>query len=221
MSGLQFEIERLLRRPETITDGARQGRTERNVFLATLLAIIVGAGLFGAALATSRGGLQLLYSALKMPLVCLLTLVLVSPALAAIAAVLRRSFSLAGATMLTLTAAARASLVLLALAPVVWLAFDRGLSYHRGILVACLCYGIAGLEALRILRLALGKDVRSFAIIGVFSLVLLPAGAQTAWLLRPYVGRPSQAEVPFLRGRESSFGQSVSQSFTSSVEYSE
>jgi hypothetical protein len=221
MNGLQFELERLLRHPETITNPSSQRQTDRHLFFATILSILVGAGLFGMALATSRGGLQLLYSSIKMPIVCLVTLVFVTPALAAIADVLHRTLTLANAAVLMLTAAARASLILLALAPIVWLAFDHGLSYHRGIIVACFCYGIAGLEALRIIKLALGNTPRSFAIIGVFSLVLLPAGAQTAWLLRPYLGRPSQTAVPFLRCKEGSFNQSVSRSLTSSVEYSE
>jgi hypothetical protein len=221
MNGLQLALERLLRHPETITDPSRERQTDRHLFFATVLSILIGAGLFGMALATSRGGLQLLYSSIKMPIVCLITLAFVTPALAAVSDVFHRTLTLANAAVLMLTAAARASLILLALAPIVWLAFDHGLSYHRGVIVACFCYGIAGLEALRIIKLAFGNSARSFAIISVFSLVLLPAGAQTAWLLRPYLGRPSQTEVPFLRGKESSFNQSVSRSLTSSVEYSE
>jgi hypothetical protein len=212
------ELERLLRHPKEIAEAARQGRVNSGVFVAALLAIVFGAGLFGAALASSRGGIQLLFSAVKLPIVCLMTLVLLTPALTAIAVVLRRPLSLGGTSVLMLASAGRASLVLLALAPVIWLAFDRGLAYHRGIIVACLCYGIAGLEALRMLRRGLGRDVRSLMIIGCFSLVLLPVGGQTAWLLRPYVGRPSQAHVPFLRSRESSFGESVHRSLFSSAE---
>lgn len=218
MNGLMLSLEQLLRRPEAIAEAARQGRSERGVFVAALLAIVLGAGLFGAALASSRGGIQLLYSTVKLPIVSLVTLIVVTPALSAMAVALRRPLSLAGTSVLMLAAAGRSALVLLALAPVVWLAFDSGVAYHRGILVACVCYGLAGLEALRMLRLALGKDLRSFVIIGCFALVLLPTGGQTAWLLRPYVGRPSQHAVPFLRGRESSFGESVHQSLFSSME---
>ncbi len=213
-----LEFERLLRKPKEIAVAAGQGHVEPSVFVAALLTIVVGAGLFGAALASSRGGIQLLYSSVKLPVVCLLTLAVVTPALAALAVILRRPLSLAGTSVLMLTAAARAALVLLALAPLVWLAFDRGLAYHRGIVVACLCYGVAGLEALRILWLALGRGFRGLLIIAGFSLVLMPAGGQMAWLLRPYVGRPSQTEVPFLRSRESNFGESVHQSLFSSAE---
>jgi hypothetical protein len=218
MSSLALQFERLLRRPTEIAEEARAGRPDAMVFLAALCALVLGAGLYGAALASSRGGLQIVYAALKLPIACLLTLIVVVPALAAISTALRRPLTLSGASVLVLAAAGRAALVLLALAPVVWLAFDQGLAYHRGIVVATLGYGLAGLSALGMLRLALGRDLRSLIVIGCFGLVLLPAGGQAAWLLRPYVGRPSQAEVPFLRSREGSFGASVHQSLFSSVE---
>ncbi|HEY5960581.1 MAG TPA: hypothetical protein VIV60_28705 [Polyangiaceae bacterium] len=218
MTHLSSELDRLLRHPREIAEQARLGQSNAKLFVVSLLAIVVGAGLFGAALAASRGGIQIVFSAVKLPVVVLVTLVLVTPAIAALATTLRRPLALTGASMLMVAAAGRAALVLLSLAPIVWLAFDRGVAYHRGILVACICYGIAGFEALRLLKLALGEDLRSYAIIACFALVLAPAGGQTAWLLRPYVGRPSQAMIPFVRGRESSFGESVHRSLFSSME---
>lgn len=218
MNGIAAEFERLMRKPEEIAQEAQSGCAKKEVFLSALLSIILGAGLFGAALASSRGGLQVLYSGVKLPLACLLTLVAVTPALAAIANALYRPLSLASASVLVLAAAGRAALALLALAPVVWLAFDQGVAYHRGIIVATVCYGIAGLSALSLLRIAIGRDFRGWLIIGGFSLVLLTAGGQSAWLFRPFVGRPSQAAVPFFRGREGSFGASVRQSTFSSLE---
>jgi hypothetical protein len=218
VSPLVVQFERLLRRPLDIAEEARTGRPDVTVFLAALCAIVLGAGLYGAALASSRGGLQIAYAALKLPIACLLTIILVVPALAATSTTLRRPLSLSGASVLMLAAAGRAALVLLALAPVVWLAFDQGLAYHRGIIVASLGYGLAGLSALGMLRFALGRDLRSLFVIGCFGLVFLPAGGQTAWLFRPYVGRPSQDEVPFMRSREGSFGAAVQQSLFSSVE---
>lgn len=218
MNNLSMQFERLLRNPTQIAEEAHKGTPDKTVFLAALSAIVLGAGLFGAALASSRGGLQLVYSAVKLPAACLLTLIVVTPALAAIATALGRKLSLSGASILMLASAGRAALVLLALAPVVWLAFDHGLAYHRGIIVAACCYGAAGLSALGMLRLALGKDLRAHLVIACFALVLLPAGGQTAWLFRPFVGRPSQASVPFFRAREGSFNRSVHQSLFSSME---
>jgi hypothetical protein len=46
---------------------------------------------------------------------------------------------------------------------------------------------------------------------------MAPVGAQTAWMLRPFFGRPAEAHVPFLRHRESSFLDAVAKSARSSV----
>ncbi len=47
--------------------------------MASLSALLLGAGVFGATLATSRGGLQLLYSGVKLPLAMVATMLLSCP----------------------------------------------------------------------------------------------------------------------------------------------
>jgi hypothetical protein len=209
-------FDELLRSPATIARRSQSDDDQRPLVLAALLAIVAGAGIFGGVLATARGGVQLLYSATKLPLALLGTLVLVVPAFHALAGGCGRALTLSGAIALTLVGAARSALVLLALAPVVWLALDLGVGYHDAILIAVACYGLAGVAALRLLFRGLGGDLRSAVAIALFGLVLAPTGAQTAWMLRPFVGRPAQAEVPFFRHRESSFLDSVGTSLRSS-----
>jgi hypothetical protein len=96
---------------------------------------------------------------------------------------------------------------------------SRGLQYHRGIVAAALCYGFAGFSALQLILRGLGQDWRARFIALFFSAALLPAGAQSAWMLRPFVGRPSQPTVPFLRKIDGSFADSVTRSVDSSVRY--
>lgn len=210
-------LEQLLRSPASVAEHCRSERDPKPLFLASLLATFAGALVFGAVLATSRGGLQVCYSAAKVPLALLGTLILTVPALHAIAAGLGRPLGMSNVATLVLAASGRAALVLLSLSPVVWLAFDRGLDYHGGVLLAVACYGIAGLAALELLRKGLGGDARSLLVIACFGLVLLPTAGQTAWMLRPFLGRPAQAHVPFLRARESSFADAVFQSARSSA----
>jgi hypothetical protein len=62
-----------------------------------------------------------------------------------------------------------------------------------------------------------GFDARGFAIVSLFAAVLFATGGQTAWMLRPFLGRPSAVSVPFFRPRESSFWDAVQQSSLSSV----
>ena len=209
-------FDELLRSPRAIAERSRAGGDLRPLFVASLSALVFGAGVFGATLATSRGGLQLLYSGVKLPLALLATMLLVVPAFHAIAAGLGRPLSFSGMIGLTLAAAGRGALVLVALSPLTWLCFDRGLSYHPGVLLAVVCYGVAGLAALDMVLRGVGFDARGLMIVGLFASVLLATGGQTAWMLRPFLGRPSAVSVPFFRQRESSFWDAVEQSSLSS-----
>jgi len=210
-------FDELLRSPRAIAARCRAAGDLRPLFVASLSALVLGAGVFGATLATSRGGLQLLYSGVKLPLALVVTMLLVVPAFHAIAAGLGRPLSFSGMIGLTLAAAGRGALLLVALSPLVWLSFDRGLTYHPGVLLAAACYALAGLAALDLVLKGVGFDARGFVIVGLFAGVLLATGGQTAWMLRPFLGRPSAPSVPFLRQRESSFWDAVQQSSLSSV----
>jgi hypothetical protein len=210
-------LDELLRSPSSVAARVKRGEDLRLLSLAALGALVVGAGSFGAVLGAARGGAQLGYSAIKLPLALVATLCLCVPAFTAIARALGRELDLAGMVGLSLSAAARASLVLLALSPAVWFAIDRGLGYHASIVLAAGCYGAAGLSALRVMASGLGTDARGLCVLACCAAVLLPTGAQSAWMLRPFVGRPAQASVPFLRHKESSFADAVYQSSRSSM----
>ncbi|HWZ89076.1 MAG TPA: hypothetical protein VNW92_09510, partial [Polyangiaceae bacterium] len=93
----------------------------------------------------------------------------------------------------------------------------RGLGYHPGVLLASACYALAGLAALELVLRGIGFDLRGALIVAVFGLVLLATGGQTAWMMRPFLGRPSARHVPFLRHRESSFVDALGQSARSSL----
>lgn len=210
-------FDELLRSPKQSADRAVMGRDLEPLVLAALVAILVGSGVFGGVLATSRGGTQLFYSAAKLPLALVATLVLVVPAFYAISASMGRPLPLRSAIGLVLAGTARAALVLVAFTPLVWLALDAGVGYHKGVLLAAACYAISGLAALRLILHGMGADLRALAILACFASVMAPVGAQTAWMLRPFFGRPAEAHVPFFRPRESSFLDAVSKSARSSV----
>jgi hypothetical protein len=210
-------FDELLRSPKQSADRAVMGRDLEPLVLAALVAILVGSGIFGCVLATSRGGMQLLFSAMKLPLALVATLVLVVPAFYALTASLGRPLSLRSAIGLVLAGTARAALVLVAFTPVVWLALDAGVGYHKGVLLASACYAVSTLAALRLILHGMGADLRALVILACFASVMAPVGAQTAWMLRPFFGRPAQAHVPFFRPRESSFLDAIAKSARSSV----
>ena len=212
-----LRLDELLRSPKTVAERIAAREDLRPLVMSALLALVVGAGTFGAVLATSRGGLQLLYSAVKLPLAILITLCLCVPAFFAIARALGRDIVFGGMVGLMLSAAGRAALVLMALAPAVWFLFDRGLDYHLGVLLSAGCYGLAGVSALRLVASGVGLDARGLGILACCAAVLLPTGAQSAWMLRPFIGRPAQAHVPLLRHKESSFADAVYTTFRTST----
>jgi hypothetical protein len=199
----------LLRSPKEIARRCREDDGLRELTLVSIGALVLGTAVYGGVLGAFRGDVQVLFSAIKVPLVFLATLVLVVPAFYGIAAAFGRPWPMRTIVSLTLSASARGALVLLAFAPVLWLASDLGIGYHTLVLGAVATFGLAALAALGILLRGIGTErgffFTSLALVAVFVAVL----AQTAWSARPFFGRPSQEEIPFVRDREGTFIEAI------------
>jgi hypothetical protein len=207
----------LLRDPREVARRCVSEEGLRVLTLASLAALIFGAAVFGGVVGSFRGGVQIVYGALKIPAAMVAALVVCVPAFHAIAASLGRPWPLRTVIALLVAAAGRAALVLLAFAPVLWLAFDLGLGYHAAALASTLAYGVAGLAALGVLLRGLDdaphKAMTTIAFIAVF----LAAAAQTGWLMRPYLVRPRSEDIPFVRAREGGFADALYTSTRSAV----
>lgn len=210
-------ITQLLRAPAEVARICLSGHGLRPLASASLLAIVGGGGLFGATLGMQRSAMQALYSGLKVPLAMLITLALCAPAYHALANLHGRVGTFRTAVAVLLTACARACLVLLAFVPVLMVAIDSGFDYHSVAFGAALAYALSGLAGLGILLRAIGRRrgalSLALALTGTFAL----AGGQVAWSLRPYLGRPSQTEVPFVRAPDGVFTEQVWTSGRSAV----
>jgi len=103
----------------------------------------VGAAVFGGVIGSFRGGVQIFYGAVKVPLAMLAALAICAPAFHALAAGFGRAWPMRSIIALALAAAGRASLVLLALSPALWLLFDLGMGYHSAALAAAFAYAAA------------------------------------------------------------------------------
>ncbi len=172
--------------------------------------ILGGAGLFGAVLGAHRGGWQILYAGLKLPLVVLLTAVVCTPVLTRLNAALGRRAVLREDLALVLSALARGCLVLLALAPVQLVAALARLDYHRAVLLAVTCCSVAGAVGLSVLVRGLWVEARArrlvtLVLLSVFAMV----GTRMPWTLRPYLVRPCERDVPIVRALDGSFLGSV------------
>jgi hypothetical protein len=191
---------------------ARRCQQEEQLLLlvkTSLLLMLLCSAVFGLVLGSSRDSAQAMATALKLPMVWILTLAICTPAFYALAAVLGHGVRVRALLALVLAAAARASLVLFALLPCLWLLIeslgDSGLNYHRVTMGAALIYAFAGLAALGVLLRAFGPPKTALPVLAAFLCSFFLVAGQTAWSLRPFVGRPSQESVPFFRQPEGTF----------------
>jgi len=213
-----FELIDLLLRDRPAMLARLRGCADLAAILRTMIATIaVAMAIVGAALGSYRGGIQIGYAAIKLPIVLLGTAALSAPALSAIGAALGRPSRLAADLALVMTALAFGALLLAACTPLILLARALDLGYHQTILATVALFALAGAAALHLicrgvaLEAAAGWRTAVAGMCVVFSLV----GGQLAWALRPYLVRPRTPEVPFIRDVEGSLFDAVHGAFRS------
>ncbi len=207
------QLEALARAPSRFADAAdaRSARTTR-MLLAT---IVLGGAVFGAVVGAFRGGPQVAYAAIKLPAFLLGTLALSVPAFVGLARAFSLRVGVDELVSLSLGATARLALVLVGLAPVVWLLAGVS-SYHSMAIWVTGALLVAGLSAAGLLFEGLARrgtwgKVAGALMIAVYALV----GAQSSWMLRPFLVRPRTVHVPFVRAVEGDLFGSVSTSLRS------
>lgn len=220
-------IDEALRDPSALQARIEDGEDLAGVARAMIFAIAGCGAAFGASMGAYRGGLQILYAAVKLPAAVLLTAAICAPALTALEAALERGSpepsTGADASMrrdlaLVLFVLARASFVLAALAPLLLLAVSLNAGYHALILLASGCCAVAGLSALVQLGRGLarqGDGLRAVAVGVAFVTTFALIGMQMSWMLRPYLVRPRAPATTFVRGLDSNFFEAVATSVDS------
>ena len=188
-------IGSLLRAPGKLALTLQDDRQAASLAGTSLACLVAGTAAFGAAVGSLRGGAQIAAAAVKMPLALLGALIVACPAFFALAAVFGRPMSVRSMTGLALAAGARGALVLLACAPPLALAIDLGLPYDATKLVAVAVYALAGLCAFGLFAHGLGDGRGRAGALASMAVVLLLAGAQSAWILRPFLGDPSDRHL--------------------------
>jgi hypothetical protein len=190
-----------------------------------VITCLVGAGAFGASVGAYRGGEQIVYAAVKLPLAALLTAALVTPGLTFLGVAtsategpldLRRR--LQRDVLVVLAALALGSLVLAGLTPFVLRALLGGTSYHLLAVELVGCCGIAGLIGLGFFARALlrrGGLGALPALVGSLAM-FATVGGQMTWVLRPFLVRPRTEDVPFVRPIEGGLIDAAGQSWRSS-----
>ena len=147
-------LEALMRDPMQFLDSSERAVDDPSAAASLarvlLAAIAVGGGIFGAVVGAHRGGLQVVWCAVKVPLILVLTLVVCTPAFVALARAAGLALGARGVITLSLASCARFALVLLGLAPIVWLAQGWSMGYHRVILAVVAVCAVAGFAAVRL-----------------------------------------------------------------------
>jgi hypothetical protein len=204
-------IELLLRDRDTLIADLAAGRRLATTARAMLITIAIGAALFGAAIGIYRGGIQIVYAAVKLPLVLIFTAAIAAPALTAFNLALDRPSALRRDLALALCSLALGALVLAAEAPLILVARALDAGYHETILLVVGCCAVAGLASLTFLARGLWAQARSGAYTAALLLcgVMIVVGAQAAWTMRPYLVRPRTVDVPFVRDVEGSLLEAV------------
>jgi len=213
------ELDRLLRgeftRPDELRSGQVRLPTRRLVAACLLLGAIYGLcmGLFSATGGRDDSWKYLLASALKVPLLFLLTLVVTFPSLYVFAALANSRLRLRDTLRLLVAAIAVNLGVLASFAPVTAFFTVSTESYAFMIFLNVLFFALAGAVGLAFLNRAVsavfpadrpegepvpaaggGDSRRARRIFRVWLLIYVVVGAQMGWILRPFIGNP---HLPF------------------------
>jgi hypothetical protein len=214
-------IDLLLRDRETMLARIRAGTNLAAILKTMVATIAVTMAIVGAALGSYRGGIQIAYAALKLPLVLLGTAALSAPALTAIGRAVGRRSHLVQDLALVMSALAFGALLLVAGTPLILLGRAVELSYHQMILTTVTMFGISGLATLHvIIRAVTVENLRDgtrgwgTAVCGLV-IVFVTIGGQLSWALRPYLVRPRTPDVPFVRAIEGSLFDAITGAFQS------
>lgn len=208
-AGSGLLVERLLRQPESvwrqIAAERELGRLNRQLLLTSSVPLAI----YGVVLGASNSLLQALASAVKLPVLFLLTLAICLPALYLFNLVFGSRLSASQTLAIVSSAIATTSVLTLGFAPIAvfFLLSAPGYGFFKLLNVAVL--GVTGLAGLKVLVSGMQNVQRSAAATaeGVMAvpvgnrlllrgwLVLYAfVGTQLAWTLRPFFGAP---ELPF------------------------
>jgi hypothetical protein len=209
-------IDQLLKSPAEVR-AAIESRTALAARTRTYVQVLVACtAIFGASLGFYRGGIQILFAAIKLPIVMLLMLAVAAPLLYTLNRALERPADMAREVAQLVASLARGALVLAAELPLIWAAHAVGADYHRLILLTVLACSVAGVVSFWFLWKAISvtKLGRTFVALMVLATMGV-VGAQASWLFRPFLVRPRATSVVFMHPLEGSFSDAIGDSLSS------
>ncbi len=188
-------------------DASLRGRTSE-VALPTLLGALVIFGLtYGAAMGTYSGvwegkALQVLYSALKVPLLLTISFFVALPSFFALSTILGVRDDFREAVRAVAGAQATLTIVLASLAPLTFWFYASTGDYDQAVLWNGLMFlvaaGAAQVALRRSYRPLIARNRRHRVLMWAWGICFAFVGIQAAWVLRPFIGKPGEP-VQFFR----------------------
>jgi hypothetical protein len=204
LTALLFRADDILRRARWTTQSPRPFAA-----LATLVTCICVFGLlYGGVMGTFGGVLgdracQVLYSAVKVPLLLLATFLISLPSFFVLNTLFGLRRDLGQAIRALVATQAGVAIVLASLAPLTALWYASSDDYQAAILFNGLMFGIASLAAQWLLRgyyrPLVARSPKHRVLLWAWIVVYTFVGIQMGWMLRPFVGGPN-TPVGFFRG---------------------
>jgi len=187
-------------------DGLLRGADFKPRF--AILTIIGLGGLYGVAMGSYGGddgprALQMLFSALKVPILIGVTSLLSLPSIFVVSSLfgLRDDFALSLRALMATQGVL--AITLASFAPFTLLWYASSANYNAALLFNGLMFGLASLVAQRVLKKhyapLIARDPRHKQMLRVWLITYAFVGIQMAWVLRPFVGNPDDPTT-FFRG---------------------
>jgi hypothetical protein len=198
-------------------DGLLRGRLRADAparsELLHLCTLVLSFGLlYGAVMGTFSGLgegklLQVVYSAVKVPLLLLATFALALPSFFVINTLMGLREDFLAATRALVATQAGLTVILASFSPFTATWYLSNDDYASAVLFNAVMFGLASLAAQVLLRRfyrpLIEKDARHRVLLRLWLVVYAFVGVQMGWLLRPFIGRP---DIPTRFFREDAWG---------------
>jgi len=193
--GILSTVEEFIKRSDEFLKNLDEEKNLTTYFVDSNLAILVFSAVYGATMGTYAGGLTILFSAIKIPILLLISLYLTIPSYYLLYSLLGGKRTLRQTTMLLLFGFTIMATVLIALVPVnlffVITATKSSATYAFMVFLNIAIFTLGGFFALthfikgaKALYQEPSENWKPAFLLG--SLILVIVGTQLAWVLRPY-----------------------------------
>lgn len=221
-------LDNLLRRREDFFNRIFEAQKLGELIRTFLIAIILLSAVYGITMGAAsfsvsfeRGIVQVLTSALKVPALYLLSLLVCYPVLFIVLVLMGSKLSFAQTLALILLALTLNSVLLASFAPIILFFIVTDSSYEFVKLMHVLVMTFSGFWAMTALWQGLREmceksnlyPKQAVRILQIWILVFGFVGTQMAWSLRPFVGAPDEPFQIFRSNQEGNFYTAVAQSF--------